>query len=271
MSTKTKISPVPFTALLFVLLSYVHHGQIKSPGTEKVKTITHAIEKKIYIQKNDTLPYRLIYPGEENSAKKLPLLIYLHGMGSRGNDNEKPSQKFSSFFTDSLQRTSYPCYVLVPQCPLTDVWVSFPQFPNSLTATQNPTPSTKLVLELIRYLIESKNIDKDRIYLTGYSMGGEGTFDLLSREPSLFACGVPLASVADTANADRIKNIPIWAFHGSSDKVNDVKYPRLMVEAIRKKGGRPKFTELQGVQHDCMKEAYGNPELWKWVFEQRRN
>src|ERR1041384_2048866 len=156
-----------------MVLSYDQLAQPGPPGAEKL-----SIDKKIYTQRSDTLPYRLIYPDKEELARKYPLLIYLHGMGGRGNDNEKPLQKLSPFFTDSLRRNKYPCYILVPKCPLSDVWVSFPQFPKSLAATTAPTPSAKLVLELIHYLMESKNIDKARIYLTGYSLGGEGTFDL---------------------------------------------------------------------------------------------
>ncbi len=159
---------------------------------------------------------------------------------------------------------------MIPQCPENDVWVSSPGFPNNLTASDEPTLAAKSVLALIHQLIATKNIDTTRIYLKGYSMGGEGTFDLLTREPKLFACVVPLASVADTSKANLISDIPIWVFHGDSDIVNDVKYTRIMIEAIKKKCGNPDYTEINNVGHDCRNEAYLNEKLWKWEFEQHK-
>ncbi|MBL7933161.1 MAG: prolyl oligopeptidase family serine peptidase, partial [Bacteroidia bacterium] len=138
-------------------------------------------------------------------------------------------------------------------------------------ATPKPTPAAENVLSLIHQLINTKNIDPHRIYLTGYSMGGEGTFDLAGQEPALFACAVPLASVADTANASKLKDIPFWVFHGTEDNVNPFKYSKLMVEAMKKQGSHPLFTEVKNTGHDCRNAAYLNPELWNWVFKQERN
>ncbi|WP_430402887.1 serine hydrolase [Fluviicola sp.] len=229
------------------------------------------VEKNEFNQKADTLPYRLVYPDDEILTEKSPLLIYLHGGGSRGIDNEKPLREFSPYFIDSItHQNNLPGYILVPQCAENDVWVSFPDFPNRLSVTKDATPSSKVLLALIHHLIETKNIDPNRIYLTGFSMGGEGTFDLLRREQDLFACAVPLASVADTSMASIIKDIPIWAFHGAADQVNDVKYSRMIIEAITKLGGHPKYTEPDNIGHDCRNYAYRNEELWKWVFEQRK-
>ncbi len=219
---------------------------------------------------NDSVPYRLVYPEQQLLNKKYPLLVFLHGAGLRGNDNKQPFQKLSAFFSDSVTANKFNCYILIPQCPKNDVWVSFPGFPNSLSASTQPTHAAQSVLNLIHQLLATKNIDAGRIYITGYSMGGEGTFDLLAREPGLFACGVPLASVADTSKAGLIKNIPIWAFHGSDDKVNDVKYSRMMVEAIKRKGGNPYYTEIKGAGHDCRNEVYLDDKIWKWVFEQKK-
>jgi predicted peptidase len=228
-------------------------------------------EKHLSISKtNDTLPYRLLSPLNENSSIKYPLLVYLHGSGSRGNDNEALVNKLAPGFTDSLNRINFPCYILVPQCPQNDSWVLFPDFPNSIATTDTPTKACKQTLELIHHLIQTKNIDSDRIYLTGFSLGGEGTFDMISREPDLFACAVPLASVADTSKAKFVKNIPLWAFHGSDDNVNDIKYSKMMVDAIIKAGGTPKFTIVENCKHDCRNAAYENSEIWKWMFEQKK-
>lgn len=229
-----------------------------------------ASEKQLWVSGKDKLPYRLLPPAHVAAGKKYPLLVYLHGAGSRGNDNEQPLKKLPAALTDSSNRAQYPCYVLVPQCAANSAWVWFPGFPNSLAATDTPSTAGRLTLELIRTLTKTKNIDADQVYLTGYSLGGEGTFDLLSREPGMFACGVPLASVADTSRAELIKDVPVWAFHGSEDQVNEVKYVRMMIEALKRHGGKPKYTELQGVNHNCQREAYGAEELWQWMFAQKR-
>ena len=135
-------------------------------------------------------------------------------------------------FTSTESRKAYTCFVLVPQCPKNDVWVNFPNFPNSLVATSTPTVAMSMTIGLIEQLTETLNIDKQRIYVTGYSMGGEGVFDILSRRPELFAAAVPICAVADTANARWIKDNNIWMFHGADDKVNDVTYSRMMYEDI---------------------------------------
>jgi poly(3-hydroxybutyrate) depolymerase len=250
--------------------AFYQNNTVETAVREKARGQKVVAEKKVFRQNNDSIPYRLVHPENPIPNKKYPLLIYLHGMGTRGSDNEQPLEKFSAFFSDSTTANKFPCYVLIPQCPENDVWVSFPGFPNSLSATTEPTPAAKSVLALIHQLITTKNIDPDRIYLTGYSMGGEGTFDLLSREPDLFACGVPLASVADTSKANLIKDIPIWAFHGSEDNINNVKYSRLIIEAIKQKGGKPNYSEIKGVGHDCRNDAYLNEKLWKWIFDQHK-
>jgi len=254
--------------IIVCLLLFTTHlsAQIQVVETNENKLIA---EKNEFIQNADTLPYRFIYPENQKITEKYPLLIYLHGGGINGTDNEKPLRGFLPYIVDTITgKNKFPCFILVPQCAKNDVWVSFPGFPNSLTTTNEATPSSSLVLLLIHRLIENQNIDPCRIYLTGFSMGGEGTFDLLAREPNLFACAVPVASVADTSKAAIIKNIPIWAFHGNADQVNDVKYTRLIIEAVTKQGGHPRYTELNNVGHDCRKYAYNNEELWKWVFEQ---
>ncbi len=233
--------------------------------------ITIFFEKGAFVSSDgDTLPYRLLAPDRLTEGQTYPLLIYLHGSGGRGRDNEAPVKKLHPAFTDSLRRAQYPCYVLVPQCPATDAWALFPGFPQSLAGTQVPSAAAKHTLALIRSLVKSRRVDASRIYLTGYSLGGEGTFDLLMRAPDLFACGVPIASVGDTARAKQIVDIPLWAFHGSADKINDVRYTRLMIETMKAGGGKPKYTEVAGAPHDCRDAAYGSPALWKWMFEQRK-
>ncbi|HTN45647.1 MAG TPA: serine hydrolase [Flavipsychrobacter sp.] len=248
---------------------FYYHVRIIETIREQLKLGQQKIERKNFTASGDSMPYRLVYPLNQDFTQKYPLVIYLHGGGSRGSDNEKPVSKLPAAFLDAATRALYPCYLLVPQCAEEDSWVSFPGFPGSLEAVGTRSGTT--LIQLIRHLVETKDVDPHRIYLTGFSMGGEGTYNILSRAPDLFACGVPLAAVGDTSNALAFKNMPLWVFHGSADSVNGVEYDRMMVEAIKRKGGNPRFTELPDVSHNCQREAYNRKELWQWMFAQRRD
>lgn len=229
---------------------------------------TAVFEKNVFIQKHDTLGYRLLYPKDFDSNRLYPLVVFLHGSGARGSDNELQLSNLPDVFLEDYYRTTFPCFILVPQCPKEDTWVNFPDFPNSLKATDTLTVAAGMVLALLADLTTQWNMDSRRIYLTGYSMGGEGTFDLISRRPELFAAAVPVCPVADTAKAALIKNNNIWVFHGASDKVNDVQYSRLMIQALRWQGGNPLYTEYPGVGHQSWTKAYREPDLLPWMFSQ---
>lgn len=223
-------------------------------------------EKRDFTLQHNVLPYRILYPQEYDAGKHYPLVVFLHGSGARGNDNESQLSNLPGIFVDAENRTNFPCFVVAPQCPENDTWVNFPGFPESLKATDTPTIPGRMVLELIADLARKLNIDTRRIYLTGYSMGGEGTFDLITRQPDLFAAAVPVCPVADTSKAALIKDNDIWVFHGADDKVNEVKYSRLMIDALRWQGADPAYTEYPGVGHRCWTKAYNDPDLLPWMF-----
>lgn len=224
----------------------------------------------VYVTSTDSLPYRLLYPLNYNKNKKYPIVVFLHGSGQRGNDNEAQLIGVPKRLTDASGRTKYPCFIFVPQCSKKDVWVKFPNFPASLETTKSATPGAKLTLERLDLLLKILPIDRKRIYVTGYSMGGEGAFDFLTRRPNLFAAAIPICSVSDTAQARLIYKTPIWAFHGDQDDVNDVKYSRLMISALEQHKGKPKYTEYAGVKHNSWNKAYEEPFLLDWLFSQRK-
>lgn len=248
--------------LVLLLLLTMHHVYAQ---------LTSGFERLVYNSQGDTLPYRLLYPAGYKKSIKYPLILFLHGSGARGSDNELQLTNLPAVFTDSLTRVAYPCFVLVPQCAKKDAWVNFPDFPRSLHATDTPSTSASLTLALAEELMRTFNIDKSRVYITGYSMGGEGTFDLIARKPHMFAAAVPICPVADTATAGHIRNIPVWVFHGESDSVNSVIYSRMMVNALKRAGGAPRYTEYTGVGHRCWNKAYTEPGLIQWLFHQKKN
>lgn len=226
--------------------------------------------KNMYRTGKDSLPYRLLYPLHYNKHKKYPIVLFLHGAGQRGTDNEAQLTGVPKMLTDSAGREKYPCFIFVPQCAKNDVWVKFPGFPESLQTTALPTSSAQATLAVLDLLIKQLPIDRKRVYITGYSMGGEGSFDFLTRRPQLFAAAIPICSVSDTARAKFIYKIPIWAFHGDQDDVNNVKYSRLMIAALKKYNGTPNYTEYPGIKHNSWSKAYNEPGLFDWLFAQKR-
>jgi predicted peptidase len=232
---------------------------------------SRVFQKKLFIQRGDTLRFRLLYPLNYSTTKNYPLVLFLHGSGAQGRDNLAQLIDVPEEFIDSAHRIKYSSFVLVPQCAKKDTWVNFPAFPKSLQPTDSPTPSARLTLALVNTLSESLPVDNNKIYLTGPSMGGEGTFDFLTRKPSLFAAAIPICGVADTSAAKYIKHIPIWIFHGDQDAVNNVEYSRMMNSALKKAGGNPKYTEYKGMQHKCWVKVYHEPELFAWLFSQTKS
>lgn len=117
---------------------------------------------------------------------------------------------------------------------------------------------------------EFPQIDPDRLYITGLSMGGFGTWDAIQRKPDLFAAAVPICGGGDVSKASHITKIPIWVFHGAEDNLVNPKWSRDMVEAIKRAGGNPKYTEYPGVGHHSWVPAYSDPELFEWLFSQKK-
>jgi predicted peptidase len=127
-----------------------------------------------------------------------------------------------------------------------------------------------LTLKLLERLCEEFSIDKGRWYIMGLSMGGFGAWDAIARCPELFAAAAPMCSGGDEQLASRLVNLPIWCFHGAKDPIVKVENSRRMIEAIRRAGGNPKYTEYPDAGHDCWTPASREPDLLPWLFAQRR-
>ncbi len=228
-------------------------------------------EKNIFVsKKNDTLPYRLMRPQVSDTSKKVPLVIFLHGAGERGNDNNMQLVNGVKKFAMNFNRGKYPCYMLVPQCAKGYRWVETDWKLSSHVMPDKPSEYLSRTMLLVDSLIKYLNIDTNRIYITGLSMGGFGTWDAISRWPGKFAAAVPVCGGGDTAKASTIKDISVWAFHGDIDKVVMVSRTRNMINAIKKVGGSPKYTEFAGVGHNCWNSAYSDPAMFEWMFAQNK-
>ena len=127
-----------------------------------------------------------------------------------------------------------------------------------------------MAMDLIDRTISENPIDSKRIYLTGLSMGGFATWEILQREGEKFAAAIPVCGGADLAFADKLVNLPLWVFHGGSDEIVKTQRSRDIVTAITAKGGHPKYSEYPGVGHGAWTATYANPEVWNWLFAQRK-
>lgn len=222
----------------------------------------------------DALPYRFLSPAGIEAAKpsqKYPLVVFLHGAGECGTDNQRQITNGVQRFAEADFRAEYPCFVLVPQCPNGKRWVETDwDSPVSHQQPQTPSYAMGLLLELLPGIIKENAIDTTRIYVIGLSMGGYGTWDLLARRPELFAAGIPICGGADSATAPKIVHIPLWVWHGSKDFIVPTVRSQLIVDALKKAGGQPKYSELPEAWHDIWVQAFKDPDMLKWLFSQQK-
>ena len=232
---------------------------------------TDIMEAFTYTDGNGTvLPYRLYRP--ETGQEDYPLVLFLHGSGEKGNDNEKQVQVNS--VTDTLlnkkNRKEYPCYVVAPQCPEGEKWSVKLEEPGSFSRDREE-PLLDALMGLVRELETEYPVDPDRIYVVGISMGGHAVWNLLSRESDAFAAAVPICGCGDSMQAENIKSIPIWSFHGAKDTTVPVGYSREMVKALEEAGAEDiRYTEYPGEKHQSWELAYREKELFPWLFAQRK-
>ena len=232
----------------------------------------------MYIKGADTLNYRILYPSKYDVNKKYPVILLLHGAGERGNDNEAQLKWGSKLFADSVNRAKYPAFVIFPQCPQEDFWAKIVRDTTSKDSLgsfrfQSAGPASKalaLVENMIDSFAKTPQVNKQKIYIGGLSMGGMGTFELLWRKPAFFAAAFPICGGGDPAKVPSYaKNFPIWVFHGGSDPVVPVGNSRLMVNMLKNSGAKVKFSEYPGVAHDSWNNAFAEPTLLSWLFDQK--
>jgi len=222
--------------------------------------------------KGEKLNYRLMTPAgySTNDTTNYPLVLFLHGAGERGDDNLKTLVHATGDFAKAENRAKYPCFVLVPQCPNEKKWVEVDWAIDHHEIPAEESISLKLTRDVIAALQKEFRIDEQRRYVTGLSMGGYGTWDMIARTPKFFAAAAPVCGGADEATADRVTQLPIWAFHGDKDTAVKPERSRRMIAAIEKAGGKPKYTEYPGVGHDSWKPTYADPKFMEWLFAQKR-
>ncbi len=244
---------------------------IAAADTARGVDMSDRFQARIFKSKNYTsLPYRLLVPVNYNRGKKFPLVLFFHGVGERGNDNKIQMYCGLDIFANEIRMKHYPCFVVAPQCPVETKWADVDWKADSNTMKKNPTPPLAMSIELVKELQKEFSIDSGRIYITGYSMGGFGTWEAIQRWPDLFAAAVPVCGGGDEAQATRLVNIPIWAFHGALDNLVSVTHSRNMINAIVRAGGMPRYSEYTLLTHLCWNYTYTDDAMFSWLFRQKK-
>jgi predicted peptidase len=212
------------------------------------------------------MPYRLFRPAV---SQRVPLVVYLHGSGGQGTDNEKQLKLGNVFGTrvwlqPENQRRS-PCYVLAPQSDRG--WV---RYDSDWKVVPGLGQGAGMVLEVIDRLVHEFPIDERRIYVTGQSMGGAGTWNIITHRPRFFAAAAICCGSNSADDGTGSIETAVWNFHGDADKTVPVSLSRDRIAARRKAGGRPIATEYAGVDHNSWEWAYTEPDLVRWMFAQKR-
>ncbi len=255
--------------LAFILIAF--------SATVNAQDLTLYQKKEYTYGEGKILPYRILYPENYDKSRKYPLVLFLHGAGERGNNNEKQLIHGSKLFLNANNRQNYPAIVVFPQCPENSFW-------SSVNVNRNKTPITfefnydnsitwplDAVQKLMTQLLKNEAVDKKRCYITGLSMGGMGTFEMLYRFPKLFAAALPICGGGDALRYDeRVKKTTFWIFHGDADAVVNVNESRAMVEKLRSLKVDVTYTEYPTINHNSWDNAFAEPTFMSWMFLQKR-
>jgi len=219
-----------------------------------------------------SMPYRLFIPDGYNANTSYPIVLYLHGAGDRGTDNNSPlnGSRGASLWAEVANQASFPCFVVAPQCPANKQWVNTNWSLGSYSITNIPmSDELKMVKDIIETLETQYNIDASRLYITGLSMGGYGTWDFILRYPTMFKAAIPICGAGDPSKASLISAIPLRVFHSSDDPIVPVAGSREMVNAINAVGPNTRtefYTEYANQGHESWVNAYNSPDLVNWLF-----
>ena len=211
-------------------------------------------EKRTYENADTVLPYRLILPENYDETKTYPMLVFLHGAGERGNDNELQFFHCVQYLHDNMPE----CIIVAPQCPANHQWVDTPWANGAYSIDAVPESNElKAVVELLQSLEEEFSVDSDRIYAAGISMGGFGTWDLMMRHNDYFAAGIPVCGGGDPSQGESLKDTPLYVFHGDADPAVPISGSTQTVDAIKEAGGtKVEYMIYQGAGHGIWNTAF---------------
>lgn len=204
------------------------------------------------VTRDVSLGYQLYIPENYVSTdpSPWPLVLFLHGSGERGNDLSKVAVHGPARL--AKEGKAFPFILVSPQCPDGQWW------------------NAEDLMALLKDIQSKYRVDENRIYITGLSMGGYGTWDLISKYPGVFAAAVPVCGGGDPRMVRFAVKTPVWAFHGEKDNVVNPQESKDLVDALLKAGGNAKLTLYPEAGHDSWTETYNNPEVYTWLLNQKK-
>lgn len=238
------------------------------------KSQNEVFQKKEFVFKNGTIPYRVMFPENYDKTKKYPLVLFLHGAGERGSDNEKQLVHGASQFSNPESRIKYPAIVLFPQCPSEGYWAPIKTRENGFgyEKSPKPTPAMEMVIKLLNSYKKTEAVDKNRIYVVGLSMGGMGTYDLICRYPKTFAAAIPICGGVNLERLKKVRKMPIRIYHGADDNIVSPEHSRDAYIELKANGARKvEYFEFAGVGHNSWTPAFAQSDFLEWLFSQNKN
>ena len=232
------------------------------------RTDDAAFQKRNYQSGSGAItPYRLFVPPSYDPKKRYPLVLWLHGAAGRGNDNileiSEGNTLGTHIWTKPENQAKFPAFVLAPQCPAEKFW-AYPR-------DQHMPEQLRVALEILDAVETEFSIDRDRVYVAGQSMGGEGTWAALRYAPGRFAAALSLCGYLAPEEAAAVPHIPVWIFQGEDDPIVPLAEARTFVAALRRAGGEIKYQEYPGIKHQVWEKAFLEPGLVDWLSAKKRN
>ncbi|RED96180.1 carboxylesterase family protein [Marinoscillum furvescens] len=257
---------------LSILSLFLLFGTVASAQLDK-----STFEKQVYQNEGFSLNYRILYPEGFDANKEYPVVLFLHGAGERGSDNERQLIHGSKLFLAEDFRADYPVVVIFPQCPRESYWstVDVERQPGNNRFTFRDSgkalPPMKAVVALMDSIQSLEYSKDDQIYVGGLSMGGLGTFEILWRRPEMFAAAFPICGGGNPSTVDAYAaNTSLWVFHGAKDDVVFPTYSTDMVIALQKADADVKYTLYKNANHNSWGPAFAEPQLFPWLFSKSK-
>lgn len=233
-------------------------------------------EARVFSEEGQQLPYRILFPKDYQESQEYPLILLLHGAGERGNDNKSQLVHGADLFLRKDIREKHKAIVVFPQCAVGSSWAranvtgSGGNREFEFYKDADPTVDMTLLEGLLKRLKKVLPIDRDRIYVGGLSMGGMGTFEIVRRNPKVFAAAFPICGGANPLIVKKLRHLDWWVFHGQADQVVPEKCSAVMVNAMGNRGINVKYTKYPGVGHNSWENAFSELELLTWLFSKSR-
>lgn len=252
-------------------ISYVDHVINQNGGTFTKEIMMMLFEERTFVGRETTLPYRIYVPFDYDKNKSYPVLTILHGAGERGTNNTSQMANMVFQLFNNESNPVWDSIVICPQCPSwPNQWVDTPWSEGDYRIDEVPeSDELKTVIQLLEAVESELSTDTNRYYVTGLSMGGFGTWDLMMRHTDRFAAAVPICGGADMTQAEKLLNKPIYTVHGTNDSSVPISGTRVMVNAIRDLGGEKIiYEELPGYNHNVWDYTGQKLSIWEWLFSQ---